>query len=117
MKNKLFLGISLLLIVGGAVIGWFAGYTEVQLAGFALSMFGAGLLCNQLWKEKKAEAKKPLIILSLVFIGAGSFFAGVMGIMSEEKLKALIGLVFAFILLVAGIITNYVANRNPAKTE
>lgn len=111
MKNKLFLCISLLLIIGGAVLGWFAGFAEAQLLGFAVSMFGAGLLCNQLWSERKQDAKKPLVILSLVFIGCGAFLAGLINAMTEDKLKAIIGLVFAFILLIAGIITNYVGNK------
>ena len=110
MKNKLFLIVSIICIVGGSAISYFAGIPEVQLLGFAVTMFGAGLLVANMWKDRKPTANKVLIILSLALVGVGAFIAGITGVLSEEQVKSLIGLTVALVLFVAGLITSAVAN-------
>ena len=111
MKNKIFLILCLALIIVGSAISYFAGIPEVQLLGFAVTMFGAGLLVANIWKDRKPEAKSWLVIVSLVLTGLGAFVAGITGVLSEEQIKTIIGYVFAFIQLIAGIITSVVANK------
>lgn len=111
MKNKLPLFLSIALIVVGAVISYFAKFDVAQMCGFALTMFGAGALASQLWKDKKAEVPSWTVLLSLIFIGLGSFLAGLLRLMSEDQVKSLITLVVSIVLLIAGIVTNYIANK------
>lgn len=110
MKNKLFLIASIICIVGGAVLSYFAKIPEAQLLGFAVTMFGAGLMVANIWKEKKPEANKVIIIISLALVGVGAFLAGITGVLSEDQVKTLIGYTVAFVLLIAGLITSIVAN-------
>ena len=111
MKNKLPLFLTIALIVIGAVINYFAKFDVAQMCGFALTMFGAGALASQLWKDKKAEVPSWIVLLSLIFIGLGSFLAGLLRLMSEDQVKSLITLVVSVVLLIAGIVTNYIANK------
>lgn len=111
MKSKLPLIISLLLIVAGAVVSYFAQFEVAQISALAVTMFGAGLAVSSLWKEKKEGAKTWLVILGLVFISVGSFIAGLTGIITETQVTTLIGLIFSVILLIAGIITVAIANK------
>lgn len=110
MKNKIFLAISLALIAVGAVISYFAKFEVAQISGFAVTMFGAGLACAQLWTSRKEGAKTPLVILSIALIGVGAFLAGFTQIISESQVTTIIGLIFSLILIVAGIITSVVTN-------
>ena len=111
MKNKLFLILCIAVIVLGSVISYFAKIPEVQLLGFATTMFGAGLLVSNMWKEKKPEVKSWLFILALALVGIGAFVAGITGVLSAEQVKTIIGYTLALVLLVAGLITSAIANK------
>lgn len=117
MKNNIFLIVSVATILLGAAISYFAGIPEVQLVGFALTMLGAGLLVANIWKERKPTAKSWLIVLSLILVGVGAFIAGVTGVLSEEQVKSIIGYTLALIMLIAGIITQAIANKTPKQIK
>ena len=111
MKNKLFLILCVAVIVIGSAISYFAKIPEAQLAGFAVTMFGAGLLVANMWKERKPEVKSWLVIVSLAFVGIGAFLAGITGVLSVDQVKTIIGYTLALVLLIAGIITSAIANK------
>lgn len=115
MKNKLPLFLSIALIVLGAIISYFAKFDTAQMVGFALTMFGAGTLASQLWKDRKEGVPAWTVILSLVFIGLGSFLAGLLRLMSEDQIKSLVTLTISIVLLIAGIVTSYIANKSTKK--
>lgn len=111
MKNKLFLILSIAFIVLGSALSYFAKIPELALTGFAVTMLGAGMLVANIWKDRKPEAKSWLVILSLALVGIGAFIAGLTGVLSEEQVKSLIGYTLALILLIAGLITQFIANK------
>lgn len=112
MKNKIVLVLCFAFIIGGAIVSWLAGFTEAKIAGFAVLMLGAGAMVAKLWKERDPKAKSWLTVLALLLTGLGAFVAGLTGLVSEAQVSAVIGYVFALILIVAGIITSAVANKN-----
>lgn len=114
MNKKLFVIFCVLFIVIGAAVSVFASIPESQIVGLALTMFGAGGLCSNIWKDKKKETNSFLVILTLVLVGLGSFIAGITGIMTDEKLKNIIALVVALVMIIVGII---VSSVNQKKTE
>lgn len=111
MNKKLFVIFSVAFIIIGAVVSAFTGIPESQLIGLALAMFGAGGLCSAIWKERKKEANSFLVILTMALVGIGAFIAGVTGIMTEDTLKTIIGLVIAVVMIVIGIITSAMAQK------
>lgn len=115
MKNKVPLIMSILFIVAGALIGFFAKFDGADLTAFAMTMFGAGLAVSQLWEKKNPEAKKPLVILAIVLVGAGAFIAGLTRMITEEQVAQIIGYVIALALLIAGIVSNVIANKAQKK--
>lgn len=105
MKNKLFALIaSIAMIVIGCLLCYFAKYELVQISGFALTMFGAGLAVNQLWGSRDKTKPTWLSVVGMVLIGLGCFLAGLLALMTKEQTTTLIGMVFAFIVFVAGLV-------------
>ena len=117
MKTKLFLIVSIALIVIGAVISYFAKFPLAQMSGFAVTMFGAGLAVGKLWNDRDKTAKSWLVILSMALVGLGAFAAGLTGVITEAQVTAIIGYVFSLILIIAGIVTSVIANKAVKKTE
>ena len=111
MKTKLFLIVSIALIVIGAVISYFAKLPLAQTSGFAVTMFGAGLACAKLWSDRDKTAKSWLVILSMVLVGLGAFFAGLTGVITETQVTDIIGYVISLILIIAGIVTSAISNK------
>ena len=110
--------ISLSLIAGGCAISYFAQFDAGKITGFAVTMFGAGLAVNQLWNGRKPEAKSWLVITGIALVGVGSFIAGLFMVMDVEQIKTYVGLIFAVILFIAGLVVTAVANakaKTPAK--
>lgn len=114
MKNKVLLVVSLSLIILGAVIANFAKFEVAQISALAVTMFGAGLAVASLWKNRKEGSKTWLVVVGLSAISIGSFLAGLTGVITEKQVTTIIGLVFSFILLIAGIVSVAIANK---KTE
>lgn len=115
MNKKLFLILSIVCIIAGAVLGHFAGYQQLQLTGFALTMFGAGLAVANLWENKKEGANKITVILSMALVGIGAFVAGMTKVITDEQVGQIIGYVFALILIISGIVTAALANKDTKK--
>lgn len=110
MKGKLLTIFSLILIVAGTVAGYFAVNDVAQLSAFAVTMFGAGLAVANMWKNRKEGAKTWLVVLALVFLGLGSFLAGLTGALSEKTVTTVIGYTISLVAIIAGIVTTAVAN-------
>ena len=117
MKTKLFLIVSIALIVIGAVISYFAKFPLTQMSGFAITMLGAGLAVGKLWNDRDKTAKSWMVILSMVLVGLGAFVAGLTGVITEAQITAIIGYVFSLILIIAGIVTSVIANKATKKIE
>ena len=117
MKNKLFLIVSVALIVIGAVISYFAKFPLAQTSGFAVTMFGAGLACAKLWNDRDKTAKNWMVILSMSLVGLGAFFSGLTGVITETQITDIIGYVISLILIIAGIVTSVIADKSVKKIE
>lgn len=112
MNKKLFALIaSIIMIAVGCIVSYVSKFELVQISGFALTMFGAGLAVNQLWNSRKEGTKTGLVILGIILIGLGSFLAGVMMLMNAEQVKTFIGLIFAVIVFIAGVISVFIADK------
>ena len=117
MKTKLFLIVSIALIVIGAVISYFAKFPLAQMSGFAVTMFGAGLAVGKLWNDRDKTAKSWMVILSMALVGLGAFVAGLTGVITEAQVTAIIGYVFSLILIIAGIVTSVIADKATKKIK
>ena len=114
MNKKLFaLILSLSFIAIGCAISYFAQFDGAKITGFAVTMFGAGLAVNQLWNERKPEAKTGLVVLGIALVGIGSFIAGLFLVMNIEQIKTYVGLIFAVIVFIAGLVVTYIGNKKP----
>ena len=114
MNKKIFaILISLSFIAVGCAISYFAQFDGAKITGFAVTMFGAGLAVNQLWNERKPEAKTWLVVLGIALVGIGSFVAGLFMVMDIEQIKTYVGLIFAIILFIAGLVVTYLGNKKP----
>lgn len=113
-NKKLFaILISLSFIAVGCAISYFAQFDGAKITGFAVTMFGAGLAVNQLWNERKPEAKTWLVVLGISLVGIGSFVAGLFAVMNIEQIKTYVGLIFAVIVFIAGLVVTYLGNKKP----
>lgn len=112
MNKKLFATIiCLALIAVGCAITYFAQTDIGKTAGFAITMLCAGMAVNQMWKDRKPEAKPWLVVLGIVLVGLGSFVAGVFMLMTEAQIKTYIGMIVAVILFIAGLVSVYIGNK------
>ena len=112
MNKKLFATIiCLALIAVGCAITYFAQSDIGKTAGFAVTMLCAGMAVNQMWKDRKPEAKPWLVILGIILVGAGSFVAGVFMLMTEAQIQTYIGMIVAIILFIAGLVSVYFGNK------
>lgn len=113
MNKKLFALIACLIMIGiGCVVSYFAQSDVTKLSGFAVTMLFAGIAVNQMWKERKPEAKSWVVILGIVLVGLGSFIAGVFMLLDEAQVKTYIGMIIAIILFIAGLVTTYLGNKS-----
>lgn len=116
MNKKLFaLIVCLALIAVGCAVSYFAQSDITKVAGFAVTMLCAGIAVNQMWKERKPEAKSWLVVLGIVLVGLGSFVAGVLMLMTEAQIKTYIGMIVAVILFIAGLVSVYIGNKKTKK--
>ena len=114
MNKKLFaLILSLSFIAIGCAVSYFAQFDGAKITGFAVTRFGAGLAVNQLWNERKPEAKTWLVVLGIALVGIGSFIAGLFLVMDIEQIKTYVGLIFAVIVFIAGLVVTYIGNKKP----
>lgn len=118
MNKKLFALIMSIVMIGiGCIVSYFAKFEPVQIGGFAVTMFGAGLAVNQLWNDRKEGSKTFLVVLGIVLIGLGCFIAGLFLLMDAEQIKTYVGLIFAVIIFIAGLVTTMIGNNTVKKVE
>lgn len=106
MKKNWLTILGILFIVVGIVISYFAKWELADVSGFAVTMFGAGFACANLWNKKNEVAKNYLCIVSLALVGVGAFVIGFGGIISETLMSTIISSVFGFVVIIAGLIVS-----------
>ena len=111
MVNKVLTVIGLALIVAGTAVAAATGFELAQLTGLAVTMFGAGLAVANLWKERSSKSSTWLNVLVIALVTLGSFIAGLTGVLSETTVTTAIGCVVSIVLIIAGIITGAVTNK------
>lgn len=112
MNKKLFGLIVCLVLIGvGLVVSYFGQSDFTKMSGFAVTMLFAGMAVNQMWKDRKPEAKPWLVILGIILVGAGSFVAGVFMLMTEAQIQTYIGMLVALVLFIAGLVAVYFGNK------
>lgn len=111
MKNKFFLIASVAVIMIGAVISRLALFEQSDLAGFAVTMLGAGLTVSNLWKKRSHKVKTGVTVLAMVLVGLGAFFAGLTGALSESQVTTITGYVFSFGSVITGTLLGVVATK------
>ena len=111
MKKNWLTVIGILFIVVGVVISYFTKWELSDLLGFASTMFGAGLVCSNLWNKRDKTAKTWMAVLSLVLVGVGAFIVGFGGVIAESTVATIISSVFGFVAIIAGLIISAVANK------
>lgn len=112
MKKNWLTIIGIFFIVVGVVISYFAKWELANVSGFAVTMFGAGLACANLWNKRDKTAKTWMSIVSLILIGVGAFAIGFGGIISETLMTTIISSVFGFVVIIAGLLVSVVANKS-----
>ena len=112
MKKNWLTVIGILFVVVGVAISYFAKWELADVSGFASVMFGAGLVCSNLWNKRDTTAKTWMAVLSLVLVGVGAFIAGFGGVIAESMVATIISSVFGFVAIIAGLIISAVANKN-----
>ena len=111
MKNKVFLIVSVAVIIAGSIVSRLALFEQSDLVGFAITMLGAGLAVSNLWKKRSAKVKTSVTILAMSLVGLGSFFAGLTGALSESQVTTVIGYVFSFGSIAVGTLIDVVATK------
>lgn len=110
MNKKIGTIIGLILVAAGAVLMYFVHFTTAQITAFAVIMFGAGLACSNMYSS--ASEKNWKTILSIVFIGAGSFITGFFNIVTSDTVVSVITMVIGIVVIIAGIVVSVIANKN-----
>ena len=110
MKKNWISVLGILFIVIGTVVSYFAKWELADISGFAVTMFGAGLMVANLWNKRSETSKVYYSIASLVLVGVGAFICGFAGMISESLVTTIISSVFGFVVIIAGLILSKVAN-------
>ena len=111
MKKNWLTVIGILFVIVGVAISYFAKWEVADILGFASTMFGAGLMCADLWNKRDKTAKTWVSILSLVLVGVGCFIIGFGGVVAESLVATIITTVFGFVALIAGLIIPAVVKK------
>lgn len=111
MKKNWLTVIGILFVVIGVAISYFAKWELADVSGFAVTMFGAGLMCANIWNKRDATVKTWLSVLSLVLVGVGCFIIGFGGVIAESLVTTIVSSVFGFIAIIAGLIIPAIAKK------
>lgn len=111
MKKNWLTVIGILFVVVGVAISYFAKWELADVSGFASVMFGAGLMCANIWNKRDTTVKTWLSILSLALVGVGCFVVGFGGVIAESTMATIITSVFGFIAIIAGLIIPAIAKK------
>jgi len=110
MKKNWITVIGILFIVIGTAVSYFAKWELADISGFAVTMFGAGLMVANLWNKRSETSKIYLSIVSLALVGIGAFVIGFGGMIAETMVTTIITSVFGFVVIIAGLIFSKVSN-------
>ena len=113
MKKNWFTIIVLVLIVAGAAVSYFAKFAQADVAGFAVSMFGAGLAAAGFWNKR--EKTDVLSVVTVICLGSGAFLLGFGGF-AESTMTTIISGVIGLVAIIAGIITGLVPAKKPEES-
>ena len=111
MKKNWLTVIGILFIVVGVAISYFAKWELADVSGFAVTMFGAGLMCANIWNKRDKTVKTWLSVLSLVLVGVGAFIIGFGGVVAESLVTTIVSSVFGFVAIIAGLIIPAIAKK------
>lgn len=118
MKNKILPIITVILIVGGAVLSYFAKVPLLEFTGLGATMFGAGLAFAQLYNAQKKEgSKNGFLIASMVLISVGCFIAGLTGCIDLDTTKNIISYTVALVAIIASVITGAIGVKKAKEIE
>lgn len=113
MKSKAMTIVGIVLVLIGAVISaTMSKYAVGDVTGLAVTMFGAGLMVANMWKNRAEGAKTVPTVLGIALTSVGAFLLGITGIISEAEMTTIIGYAIAIALLIGGIITSFIASKN-----
>ncbi len=111
MKKNWLTVIGILFIVVGVAISYFAKWELADVSGFAVTMFGAGLMCANIWNKRDTSIKTWLSVLSLALVGVGAFIVGFGGVIAESLVTTIVSSVFGFVAIIAGLIIPAIAKK------
>ena len=115
MTKKIGTIIGLVLVAVGAVAIWFCKIPAAEIGAFAVTMFGAGLACANLYNG--AEKKNWLTIVGIAAVGIGSFVLGFFGLISSDTMVSMISMIIGIVVIIAGIISTAVGTKLAKKKE
>lgn len=113
MKSKIFFIIGLVLVIAGALLGYFADIPVLEMTGLAASSVGLALLIIGI--VNKAEKKDWKLYTAIVGIVLGSFILALTGV-AGDKITAIIEAVIGLVILVVSIIPIAFVKKKVANT-
>lgn len=113
MTKKIGTVIGLVLVAAGAVAMWFCKIPAAEIGAFAVTMFGAGLACANLYNG--AEKKNWLTIVGIAAVGIGAFVLGFFGLITSETMASIISMVIGIVVIIAGIVSVAVSTKTTKK--
>lgn len=102
MTKKVGTIVGLVLVAAGAIAMWFCKIPMAEIVAFAVTMFGAGLACANLYSG--AEKKNWLTIVGIAAVGLGAFVLGFFGLVTSDTMASVISMVLGIVVIIAGII-------------
>jgi len=105
MRKNILTVVGIVLVLAGAAVSQFANFALANITGLASVMFGAGLACANLWKERDKTKKTWLSVLSVVLVAGGAFTLGFCGFSEDTMITVItsaVGLVVIILGLIAG---------------
>ena len=113
MKSKAMTIVGITVVLAGAVISaTLSKYAVGDITGLAVTMFGAGLMVANMWKNRAEGVKTVPTILGITLTSVGAFLLGITGVISENEMTTVIGYAISIALLLAGIITQFIASKD-----
>lgn len=110
MRKNILLIIGLVFVITGAVMAYFANFPQADAAGFAVTMFGAGLATAQVWNKRDKTKKTWLALLSVFLLGAGAFLLG-FGQFSQDTMVTVISAAFGLAAIIGSLIISVVQTK------
>ena len=104
MRKNILLIIGLVFVIAGAAMAYFANFPQADAAGFAVTMFGAGLATAQIWNKRDKTKKTWLALLSVfLLLGFGQF--------SQDTMVTVISAAFGLAAIIGSLIISVVQTK------